>query len=189
LRFCQRYFDPYGPLGDLSSAFSLIDGYKFGPLGIRGISVRMQIRPTVREAFIVGAEAPLRVKRGQPVRIRLRLQRSRAGRTEVSFPYRVPRDTKKGLRILTIRGPGSGGGLGGLEDFFLALFGGGGGGEGPTRSVNDLTKRIAALGRPDGVRATFERKGKGPVVYSSKRLMIRGKTQVPMIVKPAKKKR
>jgi hypothetical protein len=119
----------------------------------------------------------------------LRLQRSRAGRTEVSFPYRVPRDTKKGLRILTIRGPGSGGGLGGLEDFFLALFGGGGGGEGPTRSVNDLTKRIAALGRPDGVRATFERKGKGPVVYSSKRLMIRGKTQVPMIVKPAKKKR
>jgi hypothetical protein len=183
LRFCQRYFDAYGPLGDLSSAFALLDDYKFGPLGIRGISVRMRIRPTVREAFIIGAQAPMRVKRGQRVRIRMRLQRSRAGRTRVSFPYRIPRDAKKGLQILTIRGPGSGGGLGGLEDFFLSLFGGGGGGEGPTRSVGDLAKRIDALGKPDGVRATFERKGRGPVVYSSKRLMIRGKTQIPMIVR------
>ncbi|HEU0020012.1 MAG TPA: hypothetical protein VFQ14_06955 [Thermoleophilaceae bacterium] len=189
LRFCQRYFDAYGPLGDLSSAFALVDGYKFGPLGIRGISVRMQIRPTVHEAFIVGAQAPLRVKRGQRVQVRLRLQRSRAGRTRVSFPYRVPRDAKNGLQILTIRGPGSDGGLGGLEDFFMSLFGGGGGGgEGPTRSVGDLAKRIATLGAPDGVRATFARKGKGPVVYSSKRLLIRGKTQIPMIVKPAKKR-
>jgi len=183
LRFCQRYFDAYGPLGDLSSAFSLLDNYKFGPLGIRGISVRMRIRPTVREAFIVGAQAPRRVKRGQRVRVRLQLQRSRAGRTRVSFPYRIPRDTEKGLQILTIRGPGGGGGLDALEDFFIMLFTGGGGGDGPTRSVADLAKSFAALGRPDGVRATFARKGKGPVVYSSKQLMIRGKTQVPMLVR------
>jgi len=188
MRFCQRYFDGYGPLDGLSSAFGLLDGYKFGPLGIRGISVRMRLRPTVREAFIVGAQAPLRVRRGQRVRIRMQLQRSRAGRTRVSFPYRIPRDTKKGLQILTIRGPGSGGGLAALEDFFIELFTGGGGGDGPTRSVADLAKRIAALGKPDGVRVSFERKSKGPVVYSSKRLLIRGKTQIPMIVKPAKKR-
>jgi hypothetical protein len=188
MRFCQQYFDGFGPLDDLSSAFGLLDDYKFGPLGIRDISVRMRLRPTVREAFIVGAQAPLRVRRGQRVRIRMQLQRSRAGRTRVSFPYRIPRDTKKGLRILTIRGPGSGGGLAALEDFFIELFTGGGGG-GPTRSVNDLANRIAALGAPDGVRATFARKGKGPVVYSSKRLLIRGKTQVPMIVRPAAKKK
>jgi hypothetical protein len=187
MRFCQQYFDGYGPLDDLSSAFGLLDGYKFGPLGIRDISVRMRLRPTVREAFIVGAQAPLRVRRGQRVRIRMQLQRSRAGRTRVSFPYRIPRDAKKGLQILTIRGPGTGDGIAALEDFFIDLFTGGGGG-GPTRSVNDLAKRIAALGAPDGVRATFARKGKGPVVYSNKRLLIRGKTQIPMIVKPAKKR-
>jgi hypothetical protein len=187
LRFCQQYFDGYGPLEALSSAFGLIDGYEFGPLGIRGISVRMRLRPTVREAFIVSAQAPRRVRRGQRVRIRMQLQRSRAGRTRVSFPYRVPRDAKKGLQILTVRGPGSGDGLAALEDFFIELLTGGGGGVGQTRSVNDLAKRIAALGAPDGVRATFARKGKGPVVYSSKQLLIRGKTLVPMIVKPAKK--
>lgn len=187
LRFCQEYFDGYGPLDDLSSAFGLLDDYKFGPLGIRDVSVRMGLRPTVSEAFIVGAQAPLRVRRGQRVRIRMQLQRSRAGRTRVSFPYRIPRDTKKGMQILTIRGPGSGGGLAALEDFFIELFTGGGGG-GPTRSVSDLAKRFAALGAPDGVRATFARKGQGPVVYNSRRLLIRGKTQVPMIVKPAKKR-
>jgi hypothetical protein len=188
LSFCQRYFDAYGPLGDLSSAFSLLDGYKFGPLGIRGISVRMRILPTVREAFIVGAQAPLRVKRGQRVRVRLRLQHSRAGRTRVSFPYRIPSDTGKGRQILTIRGQGGADGLAALEDFFIMLFTGGGGGGGPTRSVKDLADRIAALGQPDGVRATFARKGKGPVVYSSERLLIRGKTQIPMIVKRAKRR-
>jgi hypothetical protein len=182
LRFCQQYFDGYGPLGDLSSAFGLIDGYKFGPLGIRNISVRMRLRPTVREAFIVRAQAPLRVRRGQRVRIRMQLQRSRAGRTRISFPYRVPRDTKKGLQILTVRGAGSGDGLAALEEFFIEIFFGGTGG-GQTRSVNDLAQRIAALGKPDGVRATFERKGKGPVVYTNRKLLIRGKTQIPMIVK------
>lgn len=187
MRFCQRYFDGYGPLDDLSSAFGLIDGYKFGPLGIRGISVRMRIRPTVREAFIVGADAPRRVRRGERIRVRMKLQRSRAGRTRVSFPYHIPRDAKKGLQRLTVRGTSPGGGIGALEDFFIELFAGGGGG-GPTRSVGDLANRISALGMPDGVRATFARKGKGPVVYSSKSMLIRGKTQVPMIIKPAVKK-
>jgi len=186
IRFCQQYFDGYGPLDDLSSAFGLIDDYEFGPLGIRYISVRMRLRPTVREAFIVGADAPRRVRRGERVRVELKLQRSRAGRTRVSFPYRVPRDVKRGRQALTIRGISSGGGIAALEDFLIELFTGGGGG-GPTRSVDDLANRIAALGIPDGVRATFARKGKGPVVYSSKSMLIRGKTQIPMTVRPAAK--
>lgn len=182
MRFCQQYFDGYGPLGDLSSAFGLIDDYKFGPLGIRDISVRIRLRPKVREAFIVGADGPLRVRRGQRIRVKMKLQRSRAGRTQVSFPYRVPRDTKKGLQLLTVRGTGADGGSAALEEFFIELFTGGSS-SGPTRSVGDLAKRIAALGTPDGVRATFARKGKGPVVYTSKGTLIRGKTQIPMIVR------
>lgn len=185
LRFCQRYFDGYGPLEDLSAAFSLIDGYKFGPLGIRSVSVSMKIRPTVREAFIVAAQAPRRVRAGQRIRVRLLLQRSRAGREQISFPYRIPRNAKEGERILTVRGQGGGAGEGGgLEEMFVELFGGGGGGGGPVRSVGELAVRVAALGMPEGVRASLRAKDKGPVVYSDKRLLIRGKTQIPLIVKP-----
>jgi hypothetical protein len=119
----------------------------------------------------------------------MKLQHSRAGRTRVSFPYRVPRDAKRGSQVLTVRGVSSGDGLEALEDFFVELLtGGGGGGGGPTRSIPDLANRIAALGVPNGVRATFARKDEGPVVYSSKRLLIRGKTQIPMIVRRAAKK-
>ena len=188
LRFCQQYFDGFGPLDDLSAAFSLIDGYEFGRLGIRGVSVRMRIRPRVREAFIVAAEAPSRVRRGQRIRVRLLLQHSRAGRQLISFPYRISRDAKKGPRILTIRGRSPGAGLGGLEDFFFELLGGGGGGGGPTRSVGELAGRVAALGERQGVRATLARKGKGPVVYSNERLLVRGKTRIPLIVRPTTKR-
>jgi len=183
LRFCQRYFEGFGPLDDLSAAFSLLDGYKFGPLGIRSISVRMRLRPVVREAFILAAKAPLRVRRGQRVRVQVLLQRSRAGRTQIAFPYRVPRDAKPGLRLLTIRGQSGGDDLGGLEDFFIELLGGGGGGGGPVRSVGELAARIGALGSPEGIRASLKAKDKGPVVYSDKRLLIRGKTQLPLLVR------
>jgi hypothetical protein len=185
LRFCQQYFDGFGPLDDLSAAFSLIDGYKFGPLGIRDVSVRMRIRPRVREAFIVAASAPSRVRRGQRIRVRLLLQHSRAGRQRLSFPYRIARNAKKGRQTLTIRGGTPGGGLGALEDFFIELLIGGDGGAGPTRSVGELAAKLAALGARDGVRATLADKGKGPVVYTSERLLIRGKTQIPLTVRPA----
>jgi hypothetical protein len=188
LRFCQRYFDGYGPLDDLSAAFSLIDGYKFGRLGIRSVSVSMKIRPTVREAFIVAAQAPRRVRPGQRIRVRLLLQRSRAGRERISFPFRIPRGAKEGERALTIRGQSAGSDTGGLEEIFVELLGGdGGGGGGPVRSVGELAGRVAALGMPEGVRASLKAKSKGPVVYSDKRLLIRGKTQIPLIVAPAKK--
>jgi hypothetical protein len=184
LSFCQRYHDGYAPLDDLSSAFGLIDGYELGPLGIRSVSVRMRIRPTVREAFIVAGRAPTRVRRGQRIRVRLQLQRSRStARRQVSFAYRVPRDAKRGLQILTVRGQGGAGdSLAALEDFFIELLVGGGGAGGQVKAVRELAARVAALGRPDGVRATIAAKGKGPVVYSDKRLLIRGKTQIPLLV-------
>ena len=187
LRFCQQYFDGFGPLDDLSAAFSTIDGYKFGRLGIRGVSVRMRLRPRVREAFIVAARAPARVRRGERIRVGLLLQHSRAGRQRISFPYRIARNAEKGRRTLTIRGRTPGGGLGGLEDFFVELLGGGGAGVGPTRSVGELAAKVAALGEREGVRATLASKGKGPVVYGSDRLLIRGKTQIPLVVRPAKR--
>jgi hypothetical protein len=187
LRFCQRYFDGYGPIGDISSAFALLDGYKLGPLGIRNIEVRLRLRPRVRELFIVKARGPQRVRRGQRIRVRLTLQRSRAaGRRQISFPYRVPHDADKGLQLLTVRGMG-GGGLDGLEALFFELLFGFGGGNDQAKSVGELAQRIAVLGVPDGLHATLERKGRGPVVYRSRQRLIRGTARLPLIVRPAVK--
>ncbi len=156
LRFCQRYHDGYAPLEDLSAAFGLIDGYVRGPLGIRSVSVRLRLRPTVREAFIVAGRAPTRVRRGQRIRVRLLLQRSRStDRRQVSFTYGVPRDAKRGLQILTVRGQDGGDdGLAALEDFFIELLAGGDGGGGQVKSVRDARRARHRAGQPDGVRAT-----------------------------------
>lgn len=180
LGYCKRYFDAFAMFEDVSSAVGLVEGYKFGPLDIEGVSIRTGVRAGVREAFIVAARAPRRVRPGQRIRIRLKLQRSRAGRTRRSFPYTVPRSTRPGRRTLTVRGVGAGSNA--LEEIFSLLLGGGGAASRPLRSVPELAARIAALGAPDGVRATFSAKGKGPVVYDNPRLKIRGKVRLPVVV-------
>jgi hypothetical protein len=57
------------------------------------------------------------------------------------------------------------------------------GGAGPddragSRSVPELAAAIAELGAPDGLRATFSPRGRGPVVLSRRGLMVRGRVQV-----------
>jgi len=182
LRFCQRYFDSFGPFDDLSSALGMLTGYKFGPLGIRSVDVRLAVRPRVREAFIVGVRAPRRVTPGERIRVVLTLRRSRAGLTRVGFPMRVPRGLRPGRRVLSVRGRNPGGG--GLIEFFAALLGGGGpgGGGGPARSVGDLAQRFATYGEREGVSATFAPKGRGPVVHGGGDLLIRGRGQAAVIV-------
>ena len=183
LGFCKRYFGPYGPLDDLSTAFGLIDGYKFGRLDVERVSVGMKVRAGVSEAFLLRARAPRRVRPGQRIRVRLLLQRSRAGRLRLSFPYRVPCSLRPGRHVLTVRGSGPGS-SDPLEDIFTLIFGGGGeGGSRPPRSVPELGARIALMARPSGIRASFARKRKGPVVRRSDRLLIRGKERVPIVVR------
>jgi len=182
LRFCQRYFDSFGPFEDLSSALGMVTGYKFGPLGIRSVDVGLQVRPRVREAFVVGVRAPDRVRPGERIRVALTLRMSRAGLKRISFPMRVPRAARPGRRVLTVRGRNPGGG--GLAEFFSVLLGGGGGkgGGGPARSVPELAARFAAFGEPDGVSATFAPKGRGPVVYRGGELLIRGRSETAVVV-------
>ena len=40
------------------------------------------------------------------------------------------------------------------------------------------------MAEPNGVRASFARKAKGPIVHRSDTLLIRGKVRLPMVVKP-----
>lgn len=183
LGFCQRYFDQWSPFEDLSTAMGLVDGFEFGPLGIRDVAVRAAVRADVREVFIVGGTAPRRVSPGQRIRVRLRLRRSRGSAFTLSFPYQVPRNARPGLKLLTVRGTGSGGG-GGLAQVFELLFGGSSGGrERPPRSVGELALRIARLGAPQGIRATIAPKGQGRIVRPTKRVRVRGRTQIPLMIR------
>ncbi len=186
--FCNDYEDGERPFEDLSRALVLVDSFKFGRLTPLSASVQMRVRRGVPEALMLRARAPKRVRPGQRIRIRIALQRRRGGRDAISFSYRVPRSTRPGRRALTLRGPvpyplffSGGGGLG------LLLEGGGGVGiaseesVGP-RSVDALAARIARLERRDGLRATFAKKGRGPVVLPTKEQVLRGRLRVPMRV-------
>ena len=125
LGFCDEYLEAGAPFEDLSSIVALVDGFKFGRLTPLDASVRLRVSRDVPEAFILSARAPRRVRPGQRVRIRLSLQRRRSGRTALSFPFRVPRSLRPGVRTLTLRGivPASlrEGSEEGLEELFREL--------------------------------------------------------------------
>ncbi len=190
LGFCNRYFEGGRPFDDLSAAMGLIDGFKFGPLTPRSVTVRTAISRGVREEFIVSAKAPRRVRPGARIPIRLVLQRRRGGRRRVTFRYRVPRSTRAGNRTLTLRGTVPASLAEGAEDSIeLVLEGDGGstsGGDGsgddpgPT-SIAALSRAVAALGRRDGLRATFAARSRGPIVLRPAGL-VRGKVEMPIKV-------
>ena len=184
LGFCDDYQEGFGPFDDLSAALALVDVFKFGTITPTDVSVRARVRRGVREAFILRARAPRRVRPGQRMRVRLLVQHRRGARRRMSFTMRVPRSLRAGRRILTLRGvvplsirEGSD------EGFELVLEDGAGPSDepGPT-SVADLAEQFAAIGRPEGLRATFSRSGRGRVVLRSSRLLLRGKVRVPVRV-------
>lgn len=185
LGFCSRYANQVSPLDDASTAFRLVDAFKFGRLTPLSVSARLRLRRGVPEAYILRARAPRRVKRGQRVRIGLLLQNRRAGRKRVSVYYRVPRAARPGRHLLKLRGavPRSPE-VGFQERLEIALTPEPPGeGVGP-RSLEALAETIASLSKSrDGLRATISKSGRGPVVLSASKLLVRGKVRLPLIVR------
>lgn len=181
--FCKREFSFFGPVGDLAQAFSLINRFKYGPLGIEDVDVRIRTRTGVREELIVGARGPSKARPGQRIHVRLLLRRAYAGRRTLAFRYRVPRSVRPGRQLLRIHG--TGGGSGGLLALFEALFAFdlGGRPQAP-RSVGELAVRVAALGGAEGIRATFDRKGRGTVVKPTGQRLVRGSALLPIRIVP-----
>ena len=184
LGFCNDYLDGGGPFNDLSSALLLTDAFKFGKLTPLSISVSARVRPDVPEAFLLRASTRKSARPGERIPIRLSLRRSRGPRYSRTFTYRVPEGTRPGERVLRLRGIVPDSLLGGSEDsldLFFDDFESGGGSAGP-RSVAALAEKIAGFGRRDGLRATFARKGRGPVVLPTPRLLLRGSASVKVLV-------
>ena len=171
--FCNRYVGdgrgaggPHVSMGgDAAIAASYVEEYDREPLDVERVRVSFRLESGLRFARIRAASAPRRVRQGQTIRVRLRVQPPRQRVRRVSFRMRVPRSVKPGRRTLTLSGtaadPGEGS-LGGILGFALGartsnhelLLSG----SGAPKTVDGLARAIAKLHRFDGIRGTFRKR-------------------------------
>lgn len=140
---------------DVAAAVGVLESYKFGALHPTAVEIGVRVRRGLRQAYIVGARAPRRVRRGQTIRLRLALRRTGSGaRTTRVVRLRVPRTAPRGLRTLRLEGtPADTGGDPDEGEGLSLVFEGdeGSGDEAGPRSVAEVRDAFEALARFDGV--------------------------------------
>jgi hypothetical protein len=194
LHFCNAYaVDGQVPnalagaaVADMSAAVGTLDSYRFGTLHPTAVEVGLRARAGLDQAFITGATAPHRVRRGRALRVLLHLRHTGTGaRSTRTIRVRVPLDTPRGLRTLRLVGTPSD--IGGNPDDpgdLSIVFEQQDTGEDPgPRSLDELRAAFAALHRSDGVSATFGG-GSRREVYHDPRLRITGQARLHVIVRP-----
>jgi hypothetical protein len=194
LHFCNAYaVDGQVPnalagaaVADMSAAVGTLDSYRFGTLHPTAVEVGLRARAGLDQAFITGATAPHRVRRGRALRVLLHLRHTGTGaRSTRTIRVRVPLDTPRGLRTLRLVGTPSD--IGGNPDDpgdLSIVFEQQDTGENPgPRSLDELRAAFAALHRSDGVSATFGG-GSRREVYHDPRLRITGQARLHVIVRP-----
>ncbi len=177
MRFCNRYHG--GTLGagggaalanDFSTATSVLDGYKFGPVRIKGVRVELGLRRSLRQAYLLRVQAPARVRRGRKATVTITAQRVNGPKLTRRFPILVPKTTPLGARQLLLLGAPADG-EGSLADALTTILdlgsllgddpGSGDGGTGP-RSLKAVAKAVARVHRYDGVTYTLAAVGETP---------------------------
>jgi hypothetical protein len=203
LGFCNRYVGTGAPgdaglappelaaaaSTDVAGAFSALERVDFAALHVERVVANLDAQRGLAEASIVGARAPMRVRAGQLVRVRLELRLYRGGPMTLGFRVRIPRGAS-GPIALTIKGPtlppGTGSpsqGLAGALSSLLSFSSGSGPAPSPTEisSMADLRQTIAGLANYDGLYASFAGHGKRPV-YRNRSLLITGRTMLSFVV-------
>lgn len=196
LRFCNTYaVSGPGPgaivapiVGDFAQAAGALDAYRFGDLHPTNVEVGLRLRRGTRQAFIEEASAPFVARRGRSLRVRLGLRHTGTGRrTTRTIRVRVPRDTPRGERTLTLTGTpaDTGGEPDDLGDGLVLLFGaeedGGEDDPGPT-TLGEVRDAFEEVERDDGVSARFS-DGPDREVFRDPGLRISGRARVPVSVR------
>jgi hypothetical protein len=163
-RFCNRYlssaiFDPMAGLFsspiafpaafDVSDAVALIETYKGRTPHVASLRARVDLQRGERLAFLRGVKAPRRVRAGQRVTLRVKLQRLRSGVFTKRYRVRIPR-VKPGRRALRLSGFEESFGDDELFEILLGAEPEEEPDEGPAE-LRDLLDEIEGLGRWDGV--------------------------------------
>ncbi|MFL5170877.1 MAG: hypothetical protein ACJ8CX_09465 [Microvirga sp.] len=150
--------------GDVDHLVSLLDGATFATPAVTSVRVDVSMLRGRRQAFLLGARGPARVRPGARVKVRLRLRRYRGARTTRTIRVPVPRRLRPGPHLLALTGSPTdrGGADAALELLFASALGGEGGSGTPDEgasSLRQLVARSAAIHRFDGVRAAWLGRG------------------------------
>lgn len=192
VRFCEHYaVDASGPnalagalAADFSEAAGLIDGYSFGVLHPTGVEVGLRLRRGLRQAYLLDASCPPRVRRGRKIGLRLHLRRTVTGvRFTRTIRLRIPRDAPVGSRTIKLNGTGADVGSNPDDggDLSLIFTDGPSTDESPPDSVQRVRTAIEALTRYDGVTATIG--GEDVEAYRDPNLRISGEARVTVTIR------
>lgn len=202
LGFCNRYVGTGAPgdalappevanaaSTDVANAFGALERVDFAALHVERVAAQVDAQRGLAVGSIAGARAPIRVRPGQMVKVRLQVRVYRGPLRTFSFRVRIPRRAS-GPIALSLKGPelppGTGSSTQGLAGALSGLLSFGSG-SGPPPSFTEISSlaglrhAIAALANYDGLYATFEGRGKRPV-YRNGSLMITGRATVPFVV-------
>jgi hypothetical protein len=173
LRFCNRYVESGGgggiepsafavfAAGDAADAMGLLDNATFARLHVRSVRADFKVGRGLQLAQLESARTVRVARPGQRVRVVLQTRFPRGPRRDFSFLLRIPRDVHPGRLVVRLSGgAGDAGGGDLIDQLAQALVGGGGGGDNGPDSAARLRRRFAAIGRYDGVTATFPGQGR-----------------------------
>jgi hypothetical protein len=193
LHFCNRYVGigsagdmGYGPpevsmgaSNDVGNAMALLDSVQFATLHVKSIRITIDASRGLDEAMVLSAKGPKKVKPGQRVTARLKLQLYRQGTKTIRVKFRIPSDASGTLPV-NISGPFvplsslGAGGVAGLIDILTGSLGGlEPGSSGAPTNLAKLTKQFAKIPAYDGLEARIGH-GKPVHLYRDPKLVITG---------------
>ena len=193
LRFCNAYaVDGEVPnalagaaAADMTAATTVLDGFRFGTLHPTAVEVGVRARAGVDQAFITGAAAAGRVRRGHTLRVRLRVRHTGTGRRTIqTIPVRIPLGTPRGSRTLRITGTPAdvGGNPDDPGDLSIVFEEQDTGDDAGPQSLAEVRAAFESLGRFTGVTATLA--GERREVFDDARVRITGSARVRVTVRP-----
>jgi hypothetical protein len=202
LRFCNRYVTSgLGVAGllppalalatsiDATTALSLIDQEQFMQLHVTRVTVQLDAERGLREASIISAHAPLHVRAGKQVTVRLLVQVVRGRPRTVTLRLRIPPGAR-GLLLAKIVNPTSQSSAGGspqaLAQALASALGGGPGGSPsmppPPTSLAGLRNAFAGVSIYDGLELHLGRR-RAVRIYRDPGLLITGQARLVFQVK------
>ncbi|MGI9097365.1 MAG: hypothetical protein ACR2H2_02525, partial [Solirubrobacteraceae bacterium] len=185
IRFCERYAVegtvPNALAGGLATDFAqaaqLLDEYVFGTLHVTGVEIGLRLRRGLRQAYLTDVSGPSSVRRGQRIKLRLKLRRTVSG---VSFTrtirVRVPSDLDPGPRTIKLAGVEADSGSDPDDEGELTfMFEDEAEVDSPPESIDEVADAIEELERYDGVTATIG--GRDSEAYRDPNLRISGQAR------------
>lgn len=202
LHFCNRYVSTGAPggngifppalalsaAGDTAQALGLIDSVQFTTIHVTHVAAALDAERGLREASIVSAHAPARVRAGVRVRVQVPVRVFRGALRHVSFVVRIPRGVRGRLTAKLTGGAGGAGSPGAALNALASALGaspgslGGGPGQ-PPGSVAALRRAVSAIAPYDGLVVRFGRRS-AIHVFRDPALLIAGQAKLTFQVKP-----